>query len=155
MLRPRSLILICFLSHHALWFLPAAFSEVLSSAVHEPFNPHFLVGNYPSSTNPYPIIPNFYSYPFPIYGTALGLTSLWYSFSPCIACLLLPHWWFFFLSKILFWLRPQLPGSDLFSSAVPWFSKATGCSPSFSAFLPSFCHSGKQSDRHGFFATTN
>lgn len=64
--------------------------------MHEPFNPHFLVGNNPSYTNPCPITPNFYSYPFPIYETPLGLTSLWYSFSPCIACLLLPRGFFLF-----------------------------------------------------------
>lgn len=71
-----------------------------------------------------------------MYGTPHGLTSLWYSLSPCIACLLLPHLFTFSLSKILFWLCPQLPGSDLFSSTVPWFSKATEFSLIFC--LPAF-----------------
>lgn len=74
----------------ALWFLPAASSEVLGCAMLEPFSPHFLIGNYPSLADPRPVTPDFYSYPFPTDGTSLGLTSLWCRASPWVACLVFP-----------------------------------------------------------------
>lgn len=159
MLSPWSLPLICFRSLRAErhcraseFLLPRSSSASLCTSC------SILVGSCLSYANPCPITPNFYSYPFLIYGIPLGLTShgtlVRFFFFPPIAllvcCFLTGS---FLLSKILFWLQPQLPGSDLCSSAVLWFSKATDFSLVF-CLSSSRCHSGKQPDRHGFFTAT-
>lgn len=98
--------------------------------MHEVLKSHFLI--YLSYTNPCPITPSFDS--FPIYGTPLGLVSLWHSFPlALLARSFLTGSFFFpryFSDSIPSWLEEI--------SSVPGFSEATEYFLLFSAFLDFF-----------------
>lgn len=139
MLGPRSLPLICFRSLQAEQHRCASkfLLPPLSSSAALCTSRSILVGSCLSYANPCPITPNFYSYPFLIYGIPLGLTShgTFFFFFPPLHCL------FVAFSLVLFCFQRYFSGSS--PSCLEVICAAVQSSgfqrpqtfPSFSAFL--------------------